>query len=907
MAIPTLSGSYIDQTYQRLVQTDSTRTQFADGLGNPISFGTTTVPGGPNTSLQFNDNATFSGSTNLTFDKSKNSLTLTGSFNVSGSAIQIGNNNLYGNTTLSGSIVISGSTTVPATPTIKVYGDMETNGVIKFLSVNKNIDTTISGSYIYVSGSTNDLYFSQNGAGFNNNVRLRWIEGGALYTGLLRGGIISSTPGTTTFNITSGSGLLVTMNASTASEPYPTVQYISWPNFTAQPITYSGSAKITYVGIDSNGQIIQQTVPWGSNDINQWDNSLSLGVVLHLSGSVSTGVFNAPQISYGGQQKTDDFFRAFGPLKISGHTLQASGSTLGLQKTGGTSYREGANYVINANHPSTVIENAISTSKIYRYYLSGSTPIIDTGVGNAGYTTIDPTKYVDTTTGQLVTVSGNNSNQWRWTIQRVFWVPNSPTNAFIVYYGNAEYTTLVDVKNAIDTEPFSEAPNTSQNAIFIGYILVRKGCTDLSDTTGTNAVLVQGGLFRNIGGNGGSGTAAATSLGSLSDVTITSPTNGQPLVYNSSISKWINSNSITGSLQGTASYVSTLRAAGSNTQIQYNSASILAADSSFTYDYNKKSIALGSLNTSGAPYSLTMGEYCATFGSGSMAFGFDSAVALSGPYSLAQGQLTYCAGVASHAEGNGTYAYSDYSHAEGTTVTVTGIAAHAEGYATFARGYASHAEGYNVIASGSYSHAEGGGTSAFGEASHAEGAATLASGLASHAEGLYTVALGDYQHVQGRYNISSSAQSAFIIGNGADNTNRSNLLFASGSQVEITGSLIITKHLEVDSGSIVPYYTVSGIDLYAAAYDITGSGIFEITNAGAPSPFLLSFPDPSVHNGQTIFVVNTDNNNNALIDNTNTYAPYNRGTNTQLSAIGVEEMYHFISIGGKWRGMLAAR
>ena len=41
MAIPTLSGSYIDQTYQRLVQTDTTRTQFADGLGNPITFGTT--------------------------------------------------------------------------------------------------------------------------------------------------------------------------------------------------------------------------------------------------------------------------------------------------------------------------------------------------------------------------------------------------------------------------------------------------------------------------------------------------------------------------------------------------------------------------------------------------------------------------------------------------------------------------------------------------------------------------------------------------------------------------------------------------------------------------------------------------------------------------------------------------
>jgi hypothetical protein len=547
--------------------------------GNTVLSGSINISG----SQTFNGTSTSTGTQIVTgslLTSGSNTLigttTLTGSLNVTGSTTQVGNNNLYGNTTLSGSIIISGSTTVPSTPTIKVYGDMETNGVIKFLAVDKNIDTTISGSYIYVSGSTNDLYFSQNGAGFNNNVRLRWLEGGALYTGLLRGGIISSTPGTTTFNITSGSGLIVTMNASTASEPYPTVQYISWPNFTAQPIQYSGSAKITYLGISSAGTVIQQTVPWGTSDINQWDNSISLGVVLHLSGSVSTGVFNSPQISYGGQQKTDDFFRAFGPLKISGHTLQASGSTLGIQKTGGTSYREGANYVLNANHPSTVIENAISTSKIYRYYLSGSTPIIDTGVANAGYTVIDPTQYVDTTTGQLVTVTGNNSNNWRWTIQRVFWVPNSPTNAFIVYYGNAEYSTLVDVKNAIDTEPFSEAPNTAQNAIFIGYILVRKGCTDLSDTTGTNAVLVQGGLFRNVGGNGGSGTAAATSLGSLSDVSLTNTTKGDLLVYGAAgdgqwnnakqltgsygltgsltVTQNISASSFTGSLQGTASW-----------------------------------------------------------------------------------------------------------------------------------------------------------------------------------------------------------------------------------------------------------------------------------------------------------------------------------------------------------------
>lgn len=41
MAIPSLLDSYIDETYQRLVQTAAGGTEFADGLGNPITFGTT--------------------------------------------------------------------------------------------------------------------------------------------------------------------------------------------------------------------------------------------------------------------------------------------------------------------------------------------------------------------------------------------------------------------------------------------------------------------------------------------------------------------------------------------------------------------------------------------------------------------------------------------------------------------------------------------------------------------------------------------------------------------------------------------------------------------------------------------------------------------------------------------------
>jgi hypothetical protein len=120
---------------------------------------------------------------------------------------------------LSGSIIISGSQGT-TTPSVQIFGDIRQSGYHRFDPVNTNIDTSISASYIYVSGSTNDLYFSQNGDGYSNVTRLRWLEGN-LYTGLLNGGLITATVGSTTYQISSGSGIIVNLNASLAANPYP--------------------------------------------------------------------------------------------------------------------------------------------------------------------------------------------------------------------------------------------------------------------------------------------------------------------------------------------------------------------------------------------------------------------------------------------------------------------------------------------------------------------------------------------------------------------------------------------------------------------------------------------------------------------------------------------------------------
>ena len=153
----------------------------------------------------------------------------------------------------------------------------------------------------------------------------------------------------------------------------------------------------------------------------------------------------------------------------------------------------------------------------------------------------------------------------------------------------------------------------------------------------------------------------------------------------------------------------------------------------------------------------------------------------------------------SHAEGEDTMASGDSSHAEGKSTFAEGYCSHAEGQSTTAHGSNSHAEGESTVANGSNSHAEGESTVASGYCSHAEGEGAVASGYYSHAAGYYTTA-DNCQYVIGKYNsprnpiasvdtvyntsdtVSTTYPALFIVGNGTDDTSRSNAftVYANG-------------------------------------------------------------------------------------------------------------------------------
>ena len=267
------------------------------------------------------------------------------------------------------------------------------------------------------------------------------------------------------------------------------------------------------------------------------------------------------------------------------------------------------------------------------------------------------------------------------------------------------------------------------------------------------------------------------------------------------------------------------------------------ASGTFTHTEGRETKASGSYSHAEGRETLTLGLYSHTEGYQTTA---------SGLYSHAEGNGTQAIGLVSHAEGYYTTASGTYSHAEGYLSSTTGSYSHAEGNTTIASGIYSHTEGRETITVGMSSHAEGIYTTASGNYSHAEGYQTTALGFTSHAEGFNTVASGSYQHVQGQWNRSSSAQSAFIVGNGNSESTRSNLIFASGSTVQVTGSLDISGSITGSLFGTASYattaltasnsLTASYVNTLTQNVIITGStstDLVRITQTGTGNAFVI--------------------------------------------------------------------
>ena len=429
-------------------------------------------------------------------------------------AINSGSLNTIGDIIVTGSLNISGSSTI--------------KGSLRFDSTIDPGSQNISSSFLFTSASnTNsgfDLYFRQN----DNLVKFKWLEGG-VSTGLLYGGVVSYSG--STINVTKGSAIVNDLNASTGSEVGPVFTYVQWENY-SQPATFLTSSQHTFLYVDDSGVIHQQPTYFTST---QYSHAIPLGRVTHANYTSITGAGSNVQTTYDGDQQQNAFIRAFGPIKINGLTLDSHASGMGISVGSGETYNLGGFYPQDPNHPSSYVSNAFPTASIARAYRSGSGIYLDNNNGSF-YTTIDSTKW-DDGTGVLNSMGGGD-----WQIQRVFLNPVSGRH--VVYYGQyGEYTTLLNALQYLSTDPFEEGEFTAKSLVFVGYIVLRGGTTNLADTT--NNVFIQAGTFRNTAGSSGGSSVVSLTLNGIYDVNISGPTDGQALVYNSGV--WANGTPISAS------------------------------------------------------------------------------------------------------------------------------------------------------------------------------------------------------------------------------------------------------------------------------------------------------------------------------------------------------------------------
>ena len=399
---------------------------------------------------------------------------------------------------------------------VTIGEDLKVNETIELVNAQTSTPTFDNGIYYSTEDGHDTLHFRYHGHDLSIDYLTENIP-----TGILNGGELSTNT-STTFDIAAGDGIINILNKGTGTDPHPEIKKIEW---SATTVTHTlGDANDTdqlntWVYVDQNGAI-QQTLSELTPGI--WRSSIVLGAVIHSSNTIRF-VRTFPRTAYSSGNTYAEFVEIFGPLKKSGHLLTVnSTNTLALDRAAGQAFALGRNYITDPLNPSLVSDGA-STPVFHRYSSTASGFTKDNGVAGAGFTSIDPSKYDNN--GTLTAVSGGH-----YSVQRLYHFPNN-TNVIVAYYGKDEYASIDEAEKNYLLENFQEANNTATQAIFLGALIVKGNATDLSNTA--QAKILTGGIFRSLSAANLGGVAANSALSDLSDVTITSPTNGQVVKYNS--------------------------------------------------------------------------------------------------------------------------------------------------------------------------------------------------------------------------------------------------------------------------------------------------------------------------------------------------------------------------------------
>lgn len=171
--------------------------------------------------------------------------------------------------------------------------------------------------------------------------------------------------------------------------------------------------------------------------------------------------------AYGLLKTFEDQLMMLGGM-ASGAAIGTSDNDLSLDVTAGEIISLGRGIPFDVTKPNTTLTPAqtpFPVGKLFRSYENVSGVVVIDPTSNQ----IDPNNFASA--GVLTAVSAG-----KYTIQRGILFP--ATDVLALYYGNTEFDTLAEAASQIETEDWSEHPDTMAGA-FRAWIIVQEGTTDL--------------------------------------------------------------------------------------------------------------------------------------------------------------------------------------------------------------------------------------------------------------------------------------------------------------------------------------------------------------------------------------------------------------------------------------------
>jgi len=156
-------------------------------------------------------------------------------------------------------------------------------------------------------------------------------------SGVLTGGALSIGTGgagvATTFTIASGTGQIVdnTVNPTTVTP-------VSWSAKTDVAVTNILTQLVTFVAIDSGGNVIQSATDFTPAQMREY---IVIGVVVHSNQTTVNAVNQAQIVAYNMGNQLTDLMYSMGLFNVSGNIFSANGANLKINKSAGSIFRRG--------------------------------------------------------------------------------------------------------------------------------------------------------------------------------------------------------------------------------------------------------------------------------------------------------------------------------------------------------------------------------------------------------------------------------------------------------------------------------------------------------------------------------------------------------------------------------------